>query len=76
MKQKLFLLITSISFFSCSQERLTGVADDILSVEEVSATTQSLLIDKDWVAADISGRQERGRVVSFQEWRGEFPLSL
>ena len=50
MKQKLFLLIASISFFSCSQERLTDVADDTLSVDGVSATTQSLLIDKDAVS--------------------------
>ena len=50
MKQKLFLLIGSISFFSCSQERLTEVTYDTLSVDEVSATTQSLLIDKDAVS--------------------------
>ena len=50
MKQKLFLLIASISFFSCSQERLTDVADDTLRVEEVSATTQSLLFEKDAVS--------------------------
>ena len=50
MKQKLFLLIASISFFSCSQETLTEATDDALRVEEVSATTQSLLIDKDAVS--------------------------
>ena len=50
MKQKLFLLIASISFFSCSQERLTDVADDTLSVDGVSATTQSLLIDRETVS--------------------------
>ena len=50
MKQKLFLLIASISFFSCSQETLTDVADDTLSIDEVLATTQSLLIEKDAVS--------------------------
>ena len=69
MKQKLFLLIASISFFSCSQERLTDVADDTLSVEEVSATTQSLLIDKD--AESLTSQDAKNVAALFRSKSGE-----
>ena len=69
MKQKLFLLIASISFFSCSQERLTEATDDTLSVDEVSATTQSLLIDKE--AESLTSQDAKNVAALFRSKSGE-----
>ena len=49
-KKSFYLTLLLLLLLSCSQETLTEVTDDTLSVEEVSATTQSLLIDKDAVS--------------------------
>ena len=49
-KKFFYLTLPLLLLLSCSQETLTEVTDDTLSVEEVSATTQSLLIDKDAVS--------------------------
>ena len=46
-KNFFYLTLPLLLLLSCSQETLTEVTDDTLSVDEVSATTQLLLIDKD-----------------------------
>ena len=67
-KNFFYLTLPLLLLLSCSQETLTEGTDDTLSVDEVSATTQLLLIDKD--AESLTSQDAKNVAALFRSKNG------